>query len=1083
MTAALLRATLSVALPTRRLRLRTRPAGRLLRATRRPPERRAAAPARRPRPAGRLLRATLSVALPALALVAVGPAIPRGSRALAQPDAAREAAVLSFVNVSNDPADDWIGTGIAESLASDLSRAGIAAARAETASAPRAAEAVLGAPDAVIETGRALGAAWIVTGSYQRVGDRLRVTARVFDAGTAAVVDAVTVDGGFGELFDVQDEVAAEVREALAAASRRAAAAPAPPAPPAAPGRLAPPRPGTGPGSGPPRPGPGALAGRPGRGPSGPLTGRPGRRPGGPMAGRPGRGPGNDPSAGRPGSNPGRPGPGPAARSGAAPPAQPAGFNSAIAAPAVIIDGPPPPAAPETVTRDAAGRATVRAVRLRTPLRVDGVLDDGVYETVPSIEGFVQQLPLEGAPTTERTEAWVFYDDANVYVAARLWAAAPESEWIANEMQRDSFQIINNDYFSVGFDTFYDRRNGVAFMVTPIGGFFDYEITDEGNPNNDWNPIWDSSTGRFDGGWTVEMEIPFKSLRFRPGAAQIWGLQLGRRIRYKNETTYLTAVPISAGPGMFRLSAAGTLAGLEVPRGNRRFEFKPYAIGGMDSDLTAATPILNEAFGDGGVDVKYGVTQNLTADFTVNTDFAQVEADEAQLNLSRFNLFFPEKREFFLEGRGIFDFGRAAGTTGGQFRATRLGGSGFFGGGDVPNVFYSRRIGLSGSETVPILGGARLTGKAGRYSVGALNIQTEDVPATAAGTNFTVLRVKRDVLRRSRIGGIFTGRSVSTSGNDTNEAYGADAAFSFHDNVNFYGYYARTRTRGLELEPGGRGNEQSYQAAFNYAGDLYGLQAEHLVVGDAFNPEVGFVRRDDFARNYALGRYSPRPDVEAVRQFTWEGSYDYFENGAGVPETRIAQGTFGIEFENSDRFSANYEQRYDLVPEEFNAAGVVPIPVGEYDYRSLFVSYAMGQQRRVSGTLSLWQGGYYHGDITAVGYQRGRVEITPRFSLEPGTSINRISLPDGMHTVPLVTSRVTYTFTPRMFFGGLIQYSPVSETISANLRLRWEYQPGSELFVVYNDQRDVADFSFGARRWPVLQNRAFVIKFNRLFRF
>ena len=201
MTAALLRATLSVALPARRLRRRPRPAGRLLRATRRPPERRAAAPARRPRPAGRLLRATLSVALPALALVAVGPAIPR---ALAQPnapaDAAREAAVLSFVNVSNDPADDWIGTGIAESLASDLSRAGIAAARAEAASAPRAAEAVLGAPDAVIETGRTLGAAWIVTGSYQRVGDRLRVTARVFDAVTAAVVDAVTVDGGFGEL-------------------------------------------------------------------------------------------------------------------------------------------------------------------------------------------------------------------------------------------------------------------------------------------------------------------------------------------------------------------------------------------------------------------------------------------------------------------------------------------------------------------------------------------------------------------------------------------------------------------------------------------------------------------------------------------------------------------------------------------------------------------------------------------------------------------------------------------------------------------------------------------------------------------
>ena len=1029
-----------------------------------------------------LQRATIAVALPTLALVAIAPAISSGSRAFAQPSApagatGEPAAVLSFINISGDSADDWIGTGIAESLASDLNRAGIAAIRAETESVPRATEVGLGAPEAIIATGQTLRASWIVTGAYQRIGDRLRVTARVFDAATAAVMDAVTVDGAFSELFDIQDQVAAQVRAALASGSRRAAGQPTVAQPPVpAPESTAPPRRGPGSLAGLPGRGPGPMAGRPGGGPGGPMGRRPG--PGGPMTGRPGRGPGG-PMTGRPGGPASESG----ARPGSAPPAQPAGFSSVTAAPGVMIDGPPAPVAPEIITRDAAGRATVRAVRLNAPLRVDGVLDDGIYETVPSIEGFVQQLPIEGAPTTERTEAWVFFSDDAVYVAARLWASAPESDWIANEMQRDSFQIIQNDYFSVGLDTFYDRRNGVAFMVTPIGGFFDYEITDEGNPNNDWNPIWNSSTGRFDGGWTVEMEIPFKSLRFRPGVGQVWGLQLGRRIRYKNETTYLTTVPISAGPGMFRLSAAGTLTGVEVPSGNRRFEIKPYAIGSVNSNLTSTPQILNEGAGDGGIDVKYGVTQNLTADFTYNTDFAQVEADEAQLNLSRFNLFFPEKREFFLEGRGIFDFGRAAGTTGGQFRATRLGGSGFFGGGDAPTVFYSRRIGLSGGETVPILGGARVTGKTGRYTIGALNIQTRDVAGTAAGTNFSVLRVKRDILRRSRIGGIFTGRSVSVDGTDTNEAYGVDGAFSFYDNVNFYGYYARTRTRGLELEPGAQGNEQSYQAAFSYAGDLYGLQAEHLVVGDAFNPEVGFVRRDDFLRNYVLARYSPRPAMEAVRQFTWEGSYDYFENGAGVPETRIAQGTFGTEFENSDRVSANFERRYDWVPQTFDAAGVVPVPVGEYEYQSIFLSYAMGQQRRLSGTLSLWRGGYYHGDITAVGYQRGRVEITPQFSLEPGLSVNRISLPDAMYTVPLATSRVTYTFTPRMFFGALIQYSPVGESISANLRLRWEYQPGSELFVVYNDQRDVADFSFGGRRWPVLQNRAFVIKFNRLFRF
>ncbi len=743
-----------------------------------------------------------------------------------------------------------------------------------------------------------------------------------------------------------------------------------------------------------------------------------------------------------------------------------------------LIDGPPPPIAPETIVRDSSGRATVRAVRIPGPLSLDGVLDEGPYETVPAMSGFLQQLPTEGAPATERTEAWIFYDDDNVYVGARLWDSAPESRWVANEMQRDSFQLLNNDSFSIAFDTFYDRRNGVAFMVNPIGGFFDYEITDESNPNNDWNPIWDSRTGRFDGGWTVEMEIPLKSLRFRGGQEQLWGVQLGRTVRRKNESVFLTPVPISVGPGMFRLSAAGTMTGIETPSGNRVFELKPYGIASLETNLTADVPFTNRGDGTGGLDVKVGITQSLTADFTYNTDFAQVEADEAQVNLSRFNLFFPEKREFFLEGRGVFDFGRAAGlSTGDLFRASRLGTGGPFGSSDTPQVFFSRRIGLN----EPILGGGRLTGRAGPFTVGVLNVQTDDAndPDGPASTNFTVLRVKRNILRRSRIGGIFTGRSVAINGNGSNEAYGLDAAFSFYDNVNLYGYWAQTRTPDLVRD------DQSYQAAFNYTGDLFGLQVDHLFVGDNFNPEVGFKRRDEgFLRTYASARYSPRPrSIQAVRQFRWEGSVDYIENPAGVLETRIQSGVFSTELENSDVIGIDLEQRYDYVPNEFDAAGIVPIPVGHYDYRSVFLSYGMGQQRRVSGNLSLWKGGYYHGEITAIGYSRGRIELTPQFSLEPSISINRIRVDETDYTAPLVTSRITYTFTPRMFFGGLVQYNSVSNSLSANLRLRWEYQPGSELFIVYNDQRDVADFSFRDVRWPLLENRAFVVKFTRLFRF
>ena len=366
----------------------------------------------------------------------------------------------------------------------------------------------------------------------------------------------------------------------------------------------------------------------------------------------------------------------------------------------------------------------------------------------------------------------------------------------------------------------------------------------------------------------------------------------------------------------------------------------------LATDVNAIPRISNAGDGAFGLDAKYGVTQNLTADFTYNTDFAQVEVDEQQVNLTRFSLFFPEKREFFLEGQGIFDFGRSAGGRGGP--GGGRGGGGFFGGGgDVPTVFFSRRIGLEQDQTVPILGGGRLTGREGRFSIGALNIQTDDATgANAVATNFTVVRVKRDILRRSRIGGIFTGRSVSTVGDGTNQAYGLDAAFSFYDNVNFNGYYARTQTPGLD------GDDASYQAAFSYDGDLYGFQLDHLLVGDHFNPEVGFLRRDDFRRTFTSAQYSPRPaSIRAVRQFTVRASLDYIENGAGQVETRIAQARFDTELENSDRFSFDVQRNYELLVQPFAIASDVTIPVGGYDFADVFASYSTGGAAQVLGHL------------------------------------------------------------------------------------------------------------------------------------
>ena len=745
--------------------------------------------------------------------------------------------------------------------------------------------------------------------------------------------------------------------------------------------------------------------------------------------------------------------------------------------PAPAIDGPPAPVAPATITRDADGGATVRAVRIDEPLQLDGVLDEPAYARVEPFGNFIQQSPDEGAPATEPTDAWIFFDDESIYVGARVHESVPESAWVANEMQRDSFQLINNDGFIVVFDTFYDHRNGFSFRVNPIGGFSDQQITDEGNPNPDWNPVWDVRTGRFDGGWTVEMAIPFKSLRFPRGASQLWGIQLGRDIRSNYEEAYLTAVPISAGPGQFRLSVAGTLVGLEVPEGNRTFEIKPYAIGSLNTDRTVAPPISNDGDGSGGVDIKYGLTENLTADFTINTDFAQVEVDEQQINLTRFSLFFPEKREFFLESQGIFDFGRVAGFGGfgGATRGNLTAAPGVFGPGDAPTLFFSRRIGLDeAGRTVPIVGGGRLTGKVGDFSVGAVNIQTDDASTADAPTNFSVLRIKRDILRRSRVGAIVTNRSVSLKGDGANQAFGLDGSFSFHDNVNLYGYYARTNTPGLEAD------NESYQAAFSYEGDLYGLLVDHLLVGKNFNPEIGFMRREDFRRSYVYGQFSPRPrGIAAVRQFTWGGSLDYIQNGAGQIETRILSGRFQTSFENSDSLSADVQQDYEFLTRPFEITDEVTLPVGGYTFRDFQVSYRMGPQRRLAGGLSLQHGEFFDGDITAVGYSRGRIEVTRQFAVEPSVSLNRITLPQGEFTAKVAATRLTYTFTPRMFVSALLQYNSTDNVLSTNVRLRWEYQPGSELFVVYNDQRD----TWLNRGFPMLENRAFVVKVTRQFRF
>ncbi len=736
-----------------------------------------------------------------------------------------------------------------------------------------------------------------------------------------------------------------------------------------------------------------------------------------------------------------------------------------------IIDGPPPPVAPAVIVRDQSGRVTMRAIRLDEPLRLDGQLDERVYQTIAPVTDFIQQEPNEGAPATERTEVWVLFDGETVYVSARCWDSEPDRT-VANEMRRDSYAMYGNDTFAVMLDTFYDRRNGFNFMSNPLGGLFDQTITAERTGNLDWNTVWDVQTTRFDQGWILEMAIPFKSLRYGTEVGQYWGINFQRRVAWKNETSFLTPIPAALRAlGSFKVSSAATLVGLEVPTSAARFEVKPYAIADLTTNLGATPRVLNQPGGTAGFDVKYGVTQGLTADFTYNTDFAQVEVDEQQVNLTRFSLFFPEKREFFLEGQGVFNFG-----AGYKYDpiTTAFGGALSQYGGQAPVLFFSRRIGLNAGRAVPIHGGGRLTGKTGPYSIGLLNVQTGgERGAGTRATNFSVVRVKRDVLRRSAIGAMFTGRSVSAKGLGAGYAYGVDGVFSFYDNLNFNTFLAKTDT------PEVRGDDLSYQAELDYSNDRLSLKVERLAVGANFNPEIGFVRRDDFRRTFVEFRYTPRPrSLRSVRRFVFIPSLDYFNDGAGLLETRLQQLLLGAEFENGDRLFTGITDNFEFLKEPFRIARDVSVPIGGYSFVNTKVVYALGEQRPVAGSITVERGGFFGGEKTSVGYNRPRVSLGAQLTVEPSLSVNYITLPEASFTSTLVSTRATYTVTPRMFVSALLQFNSSNDSLGTNIRFRWEYQPGSELFIVYTDERDTL-----TPRFPALENRAFVIKFNRLFRF
>jgi hypothetical protein len=686
-----------------------------------------------------------------------------------------------------------------------------------------------------------------------------------------------------------------------------------------------------------------------------------------------------------------------------------------------------------------------------------------VYEAVRSFGDFIQQEPREGLPATERTEVWMLFDDHTLYVSARCWQD-PSLRIVANDMRRDGENVFRNDNFGVILDTFRDRRNGLLFQTNPIGAVAEQQMTDEGASfNRDWNTVWEVRTGRFDGGWTLEMAIPFKSLRFAPGRHQTWGVNFRRAVQSKSELSYLTAIPAAAGRrGLARVSQAATLVGLEVPGSTRRVELKPFGISSVATDRDPEYYKDNEFTAKAGFDAKVGVGRGLVADFTVNTDFAQVEEDDAQVNLTRFSLYFPEKRDFFLEGQGIFTFGGAGGR-----------GPGFGGPSDTPVLFFSRRIGLEEEDQISIDFGGRLTGKVGDYSVGLLQIRQESSPRDGLPTtDFTVARVRRDVFRRSSVGLLATHRSQSVDGRGSNQVVGVDGYFAPKQDLTINTYVAKSFT------PGRTGDDASYRAQVDYSGDRYGFQAEHMGVGGDFNPEVGFLRREDFKRSFVQARFSPRPARSArVLRYGLEGSVDYITDNDFRLESQQLQVQARVELLNGDQAELEIENSAEVLDEEFEVTEELFVPTGSYRFSTMRASYELGSRHRATGRLSASRGGFYGGTRTEARY-RGRIELTANLSLEPTVAFNWIDLPEEALTLRLFGGRTTWTITPRMLASALVQYNSQDGALSSSLRFRWEYRPGSELFFVYSDGRDTIGPGV-----PRLDHRSVALKVTRLVRF
>ena len=703
----------------------------------------------------------------------------------------------------------------------------------------------------------------------------------------------------------------------------------------------------------------------------------------------------------------------------------------------------------------------VTATFIEEAPRIDGHLDEAIWATIEPITDFTQVWPEDGSTPTEPSEVRIAYDRDNLYFAFRFFDNDP-ALIRAKNLERGG-RNDRDDHAYIGLDTFQDKRNAYLFEMNALGTQDDATITDEGLTLDSfsWDAVFRSETVIDEQGWTMEVSIPFRQLRFPKGEEIEFGLMLSRMINRKNERVIWPRIGLEYGGTSFgalsAVSQYGTLKGLKNIRRGKNIEIKPYVITGAQKvrpDLQFETTDF-DVTREVGVDVKYGMTSNLTLDLTLNTDFAQVESDNVQLNLSRFSLFFPEKREFFLERSGLFEHGNPRST----------------------QTFFSRRIGL----TNQILAGARMTGQVGRFSVGLLNIETgtemKDLFGSRSANN-TVARVRTSLFPRATTGIIFTNFE---EGEYFNRVLGLDAQYRFLSSSEFTTWYSNTWDADESL------NDAAGHISLRLQNDLYGAQATFTSVGKNYNPALGFVRRRDM-RQYR-GRLIYRPFVEwsalpMIRRFYFQGDADYIEGQDGMKQSTVLQGLARMEFNRRDFLQFIVNQQFERLDQSFFIRSDAEIPVSDYTFYQFGLIGNTDSSRRLFGSLSASTGGFFHGNRTDFGGTVG-FRQSQYLQLEGSLEHSMIDLPidNGTFDATTVSLSVLGAVSRKLFAKALIQYDNFSRDLQANIRIDWIHTPGSDLFFVFNTSYHIAgdhDVLFDPRRDLILNDRVGVLKLTYL---